>query len=132
MITPADWTAYPNFRPHEFRCPHTGAVLMDAHFLQRLQQLRQLYGAPLQVSHGGGYRAPTHPREAAKPKPGPHATGCAADLLVRGPEAHRLLACALELGFSGIGINQRGYGRFIHLDTLPSRPQGPRPFVWSY
>jgi len=36
---------------------------------------------------------------------------------------------ALELGFTGIGVQQKGTGRFPHLDTLE---EPPRPNVWSY
>jgi len=39
---------------------------------------------------------------------------------------------ALILGFTGIGINQKGTGRFLHLDLLPNLLLHPRPTVWSY
>ena len=67
--------------------------------------------------------------EAAKATPGAHASGQAADVACNGQEAYKLLKLALELGFTGIGVNQKGGGRFIHLDTLT---QPPRPNVWSY
>jgi zinc D-Ala-D-Ala carboxypeptidase len=35
---------------------------------------------------------------------------------------------ALEAGFTGIGVQQKGTGRFLHLDTL----ENLRPTVWSY
>lgn len=124
------WSDYPNFSPLEFQCSHTGQVLMRADFLHLLQQLRTIYAAPLLIS--SGYRHPTHPRERPKAAPGPHTTGLACDVRIRGPQAHRLLRAALALGFTGIGINQRGDSRFIHLDTVPSSPRGPRPTVWSY
>lgn len=130
MITPIDWTAYPNFQPHEFACSHTGRIHMDPEFLALLQQLRTLLGVPLIIN--SGYRDPTHPREAAKLHPGPHTTGRAADVQARGALAHRILSLALPLGFTGIGVQQRGQGRFLHLDTVAPSIAGPRPFVWSY
>jgi hypothetical protein len=39
---------------------------------------------------------------------------------------------ALAKGFTGIGVQQKGGGRFIHLDNLPNGPGQPRPTVWSY
>ena len=35
------------------------------------------------------------------------------------------------LPFTGIGIQQKGSGRFIHLDMAPAE-QLPRPMIWSY
>ena len=76
-----------------------------------------------------GYRCPQHPIEAKKAAPGAHASGCAVDIGVEGQDAHRLLKLAFAAGFTGIGVQQKGSGRFIHLDTLEG---GPRPNVWSY
>jgi zinc D-Ala-D-Ala carboxypeptidase len=67
--------------------------------------------------------------EAKKASPGAHASGLACDIGVQGEEAHRLLALALEAGFTGIGVQQKGSGRFLHLDTLEGRFT---PTVWSY
>jgi zinc D-Ala-D-Ala carboxypeptidase len=39
------------------------------------------------------------------------------------------LRLAFKLGFTGIGVQQKGSGRFIHLDTMEG---GTRPTVWSY
>jgi hypothetical protein len=33
------------------------------------------------------------------------------------------------MGFTGIGVQQKGSRRFIHLDVLQNPP---RPNVWSY
>ena len=66
-----------------------------------------------------GFRDVTHPIEAKKKKtPGAHTTGCAADIAVSREDAFDLLSLALTKGFTGIGIQQKGSGRFIHLDTL--------------
>ena len=125
-----NWHNYPNFSAAEFRCKHTGQLRMDADFMGRLQALRTDYGKAMVIS--SGYRDKTHPIEAAKAEPGAHSTGHACDISIRGADAHKLLNLALKHGFTGIGIKQKGASRFIHLDDLPSAPNRPRPWVWSY
>ncbi|MAK38123.1 MAG: peptidase M15 [Flavobacteriaceae bacterium] len=118
------------FSEKEFICSHTGKVEMDQNFLDRLNELRGLYGKSLRVT--SGFRDVTHPIEARKKTPGAHTTGQAADLAVRGADAYKLLEIALSLKFSGIGVAQKGSARFIHLDTLITTGTRPRPTVWSY
>jgi uncharacterized protein YcbK (DUF882 family) len=119
-----DWTLYPDFREHEFRCRHCGVAAMKPEFLERLQTLRTAYGKPMSIS--SGYRCPEHPIEKAKAQPGMHATGLAADIAVSGAEAVAVLRLAMAQGFTGIGVQQKGTGRFIHLDTRTE------PTIWSY
>jgi zinc D-Ala-D-Ala carboxypeptidase len=123
-----DWSQYPNFSESEFRCKQTGECAMSADFLAKLQHLRGMYGKPMLIT--SGYRSPRHSIEAAKPDgPGPHSTGKAADVAVDRGDAYELLRLAMLLGFTGIGIQQKGMGRFLHLDIL----SGPgRPTIWSY
>ena len=125
-----DWNAYPNFSPDELRCSHTGLLEINPASLARLQRLRDEYGAVMPVT--SGYRHPSHPIEAAKPAPGPHTTGQAFDIRVMGGGALRLVALAVKHGFTGIGIQQKGAGRFVHLDDLTDSPGRPRPWIWSY
>jgi uncharacterized protein YcbK (DUF882 family) len=122
-----DWGRYPNFKESEFACRHCGKTAMDPDFMHRLQSLRNRYNKPMTIT--SGYRCPDHPIEKAKPVPGAHSSGKAADVGVQGAEAHRLLALALELGFTGIGVQQKGDKRFLHLDTMTGEN---RPTVWSY
>ena len=122
-----DWGFYPNFSQIEFECSHCGKCEMKPEFLSKLQELRNRYGKPMRVT--SGYRCPDHPVEAKKSTPGAHASGCACDIGVEGADAHALLKIAFELGFSGIGVQQKGSGRFIHLDTLNAVY---RPNIWSY
>ena len=122
-----NWADYaPYFREVEFTCKHSGKCLMDKAFMDSLLKLRLAYG-PMLIS--SGYRDKTHPIEAKKAAPGAHASGLACDIGVQGEEAHRLLGLALEVGFTGIGVQQKGTGRFLHLDTLEG---DLRPTVWSY
>jgi len=122
-----DWSKYPNFKADEFSCKHCGQNKMQPEFMDKLQELRNLYGKPMKIT--SGYRCPKHPIEAAKKASGAHSTGLAADIGVDGGEAHKILSLAMQLGFTGIGVQQKGTGRFIHVDTVKSPP---RPNVWSY
>lgn len=124
-----NWSDYPNFTQAEMRCKHTGKCEMDPRFMQRLQQLRSVYGQPMTVT--SGYRDPSHPAEAGKGTPGAHTMGRAVDIAVRGADAVRLLQLALQMGFTGVGVAQKGTNRFIHLDDVAPGTL-PRPMIWSY
>ena len=127
----ANWNLYNDFEAREFDCKHTGKNLMKHSFLSKLQALRTAYGGRMIVA--SGYRDYSHPVEAKKnTKNGAPSTGLAADIAVDRGNAYRLLKLALELGFTGIGIKQRGGNRFIHLDTIEGSISQPRPTVWSY
>lgn len=125
-----NWKNYPNFSPSELRCKHTGELHMDSGFMGRLQALRNDYGKAMVIT--SGYRDAAHPVEARKSEPGPHNTGRACDVAVRGGDALRLIELAIKHGFTGIGVSQKGGGRFIHIDDLPHNHKRPRPWVWSY
>lgn len=119
-----DWKLYPKFTEAEFRCRHCGRQEMKPELLGRLQALRDVYGRPLPVT--SGWRCADHPVEKAKAHPGMHSTGLAVDLGVQGAEAHEVLRLAMHLGFTGVGVQQKGSGRFVHLDLRKE------PTVWSY
>ena len=124
-----NWDLYPNFSEAEFRCKHTGRCQMHPDFMARLQRLRTLYGLPMRIT--SGYRDPSHPVEARKAATGAHAMGRAADIAVEGFDAVRLVALAAQVGMTGIGVQQKGTGRFIHVDDAPTSVL-PRPAFWSY
>ena len=125
-----NWVDFPNFGPDEFRCSCCNVVEMDPAFIATLQRIRDEFG-PMAIS--SGYRRPKHPVEARKSTstPGAHARGLAADILVSGSRAMNLLRIALSYDeVQGVGINQKGKGRFIHLDGVID--DLPRPHLWSY
>lgn len=122
-----DWSRYPNFIEDEFRCSHTGRVDMQPEFMERLQSLRTMIGAPLEIT--SGYRDVTHPVEAAKERGGVHTKGIACDIACDGRKAYLVVKFALALGFTGVGVSQKGSRRFIHLDIYDEQP---RPNLWSY
>lgn len=103
---------------------------MHSEFMEKLTSLRADWGQPMVVT--SAYRCPNHPIEAKKAKPGAHASGRAVDIAVQGEDAYKLLCAALGHGFTGIGVNQKGSARFIHLDDLTRDEGWPRPTIWSY
>jgi uncharacterized protein YcbK (DUF882 family) len=120
-----DWP-YRFFTPDELRCKHTDRLEMNVRFMDRLEKLRVVYGRPMPVS--SGYRDASHPSEAKKEKPGTgfHCQGRAVDIAVTGADAIDLIRLATDMGFKGIGVQQKGAGRFIHLDDRED------PAIWSY
>jgi uncharacterized protein YcbK (DUF882 family) len=119
------WSNYPNFTREEFTCRcGCGRNEMRPEFLERLQALRSAYGKRMHIT--SGYRCPQHPVEAAKVHPGMHTTGLAADIGISGSEAVALLRLALDAGFRGVGVQQKGSGRFLHVDLRET------PTIWSY
>ena len=122
--------SYKYFTMDEMRCTHCGAYDMDDTFMQRLDQLREDMGFAFPVT--SGYRCSKHPIEARKKAPGAHTTGKAIDIGVSGNDAYILIEAAIRDNFTGIGINQKGNSRFIHLDIIPHSSSSPRPWIWSY
>lgn len=120
-----DWSVYKHFTRGEFVCKcGCGRADMQPLFLGRLQALRMIWGKPMIIT--SGYRCPEHPVEKAKANPGTHAQGIAADIGVSGADAVALLRLALDANFTGIGVQQKGSGRFLHLDIRE------HPAIWSY
>lgn len=123
-----DWGRYPNFKESEFACSHCGGEGVQAGLLDKLQAMRNEYGKPMRIT--SGYRCPQHPVEVKKTSSGAHVLGLAADIAVEGMEAHKILSLAFKHGFTGIGVQQKGTGRFIHVDVRSG--QLPTPALWSY
>lgn len=101
--------------------------------MDKLQALRDACQMALPVT--SGYRSPAHNAAVSHTgETGPHTTGRAVDLNVFGFKAFRIMALAPTLGFTGIGLDQKGPSekRIIHLDDLPAADGQPRPCVWSY
>lgn len=123
------------FKLSEFACKGGtccgGRNLIDHAFVAELDELRHRCGFPFVIS--SGYRCPIHnSRVSSTGQSGPHTTGKAADIAVSHANAHKLLKLALDMNFTGIGVQQKGGSRFIHIDNLPNSAGQPRPTVWSY
>ena len=116
----------PNFSRSEMACRcGCGRDEMDSEFMLMLQELRNEVG-PMPVT--SAYRCYTHNSRVSKVKNGPHTQAKASDILISGERAMLLFEKARHIGFSGIGLSQKGphYKRFIHVDTLK------RKAFWSY
>ena len=120
-----------NFTEDEMRCKGSGESGIDEAFMDRLQGVRIEYDRPITIT--SGYRSPDYNAQVSGTgRTGPHTTGKACDISIRGEDCHRLLTIALSHGVTGIGLKQKGNGRFMHLDDLPVAPNRPRPWVWTY
>lgn len=120
-----------HFKKSELACRCGCGMLPALDFMDKVEGLREACGFPMSVTSAA--RCPTHnSRVSSTGKTGPHTTGRAIDLGVRGPQALDVIRHALNLGFTGIGVSQKGGARFIHVDDLPDAPGQPRPYVWSY
>jgi uncharacterized protein YcbK (DUF882 family) len=104
---------------------------MSDDFMQRIVALREGLNFPFIIP--SAYRCPSHNQLVSETGlSGPHTTGKAIDVLVSGLQAHHLLKAAFLIDMKGVGVNQKGKGRFIHLDDLTPQDGFPRAMVWSY
>lgn len=118
---------WPSFTQAEMSCKCCGANAMLPSFMEKLQQLRNDYGKAMPVA--SGYRCSKHNAAVSETGlTGPHTLGQAVDISIGHQDAYDLLHLALMHGFTGIGVQQKGAQRFLHLDTL----KDGRPTVWSY
>lgn len=123
-------TSSAHFSEDELKCQFSGEKAMNWQFMQKLEALRLEWDKPMRLS--SAYRSADHPRERCKPNgPGWHhgkskeGGGQAVDVIIDRGEAVEFLKIALKY-FHGIGIQQKGEGRFIHLDDRDY------PAIWSY
>lgn len=121
------------FTRQELECPcchqlatETGAISRDDFiiFLDKLDELREACGFALVGS--SSYRCPIHNAAIGGAAKSRHLVGDAIDIAIRGEQAYTLLSNAFRLGWTGVGVNQKGEGRFIHLDLRNTKT------VWSY
>lgn len=121
---------YRNFSEEEMRCKCGCGLLPDPVLMRHLQELRGVAAFPLPVTSGA--RCPRYNDDiSGSGMNGPHTTGFAVDIAVSHKDAYDLLELSIGI-FTGIGINQKGDSRFIHLDMLSNENGRPRPTVWSY
>ena len=95
---------------------------MDGEFMRMLQTLRDEMQGPLKVS--SGFRCEDHNQMVSTTgRNGTPTQARAPDILISGETAMVLFKKARQIGFSGIGLNQKGNhaSRFVHLDTLPRK-----------
>lgn len=107
------------------RCGCGFAPTPNDEFMKKLQLLRDRVG-PLPVNSCA--RCEEHNRAEGGYPRSAHLEAKAADIRIFGPRALQAIEEARRIGFSGIGIKQKGdkSERFIHLDIHP------RVALWSY
>ena len=126
---------YKYFKPEELKCNcddcySVGEEMSDT-FMRKIEFIRGQLGFPFYVM--SAYRCSQYNNKVSTTGlNGPHTTGRAMDIGVRGEKAYELVKEAYLAGFTGIGIQQTGESRFIHLDDLTPADGFPRPFIWSY
>lgn len=119
------------FTRAELACRHCGEIEMNRTFMAKLEAMRRAAGFPFIVT--SAYRCPEHNQRVSSTGPtGAHTTGRAVDIAVRGERAYWIVANAYRYGFTGVGVQQKGGSRFVHLDDLTAEGGFPRPNVWSY
>jgi len=120
------------FTEDELRCKGTDECNMDSQFMITLEALRHEFNEPMIIS--SGYRDLSYNQVIGGAKNSPHLYGKAVDVVISGKKAYRLIKLAIQYGFTGIGVSQRGQHekRFIHIDTMENSDIHPRPWIWSY
>lgn len=138
------WTNFPLTGRDKFACSCCGQMKIYRPLMDRIQGWRYLLGSPIGIT--SFYRCPKYNMQVSTTgATGPHTTGMAADLGISRQSARFLLAIiAQDLQITGLGVNQKGDGRFIHVDMLPAtlgakgepipgmEQAPPRPHLWSY
>jgi uncharacterized protein YcbK (DUF882 family) len=122
------------FEIEELRCRcGCGRCSMNADFMARIVGLRRAVGFPFIVT--SAFRCEAYDRNIAPGifAPRPHVLGKAMDINVYQGRALTLVRAALDHGFTGIGLAQKGElrSRFVHLDTCTAA-DGLRPTIWTY
>lgn len=96
-----------------------------------LEIVRAEAGVPLVIT--SWFRSEEHSIERRKSGgPGAHSTGLAVDVRCRGRDALMIVKAAVKHGVQGLGISQKGAGRYLHLDIADATARRPRPTIWSY
>jgi uncharacterized protein YcbK (DUF882 family) len=130
---PAGFWRWSHVSPAEWADKTDGSLIVDVDFMDKLETLRGRYGKPFVFD--SCYRSPAHNVEvsATRSSDGAHTLGVAADIQAIGADALELVRLAINLDFTGIGLQQKGPGtRFVHLDCAPARADAPRPWLWTY
>lgn len=120
------WKDYRYFKRKEFTCHHCDDCYMKPEFIQKLDDIRHVYGKPIIIT--SGFRCADYNEEISTTgRNGPHTQGIAADISVSGADAIKLIRLATAIGLCGLGVKQHGprSGRFLHFDLL-------EPRIWTY
>jgi uncharacterized protein YcbK (DUF882 family) len=119
---------YEYFERSEVECECGCGGIPTRNLLVSLELLRLKYNKPIIIT--SGFRCKEHNAKVGGGKNSAHVLGLAVDVKVSGADAYYLVRDAIAMGFTGIGVKQKGESRFIHLDI--SQESFNRPMIWSY
>lgn len=99
-----------------------GTLMIQNHFMDKLEKFRTFVDWPMIINHGGhnrrGYRSPEENAKIANSSPFSfHMQGLAADISVRDIPLAKLKELAIEFGWHGVGYYPNA--NFIHVDLRP-------------
>lgn len=117
-----------HFTLSEFRCKHCGELPpagMNPVLLERLDKLREMYGAPIYVSCG--YRCPIHNTEVGGVSNSQHVLGTAADIYIDGNYNDFYNLVINSALFDGVGYYPNS--EFVHVDV---RDNGVNPNYYRW
>lgn len=112
-----------NFKSTEFDCHGDGCCTtteVDPKLVQYLQNIRDHFGKPLNIS--SGYRCATHNKSVGGAVGSRHTKGQAADIYINGVTPAEIARYAEQLGILGIGLYETDSdGHFVHVDTRATK-----------
>lgn len=130
-MTDSEWKDTAHFTPDEFNARDgSGNVIagtgkaMDASFIQKLVQVREIVGKPLHID--SGIRTPEHNTAVGGVDSSAHLSGHAADIAT--PDSllrFDVIQAACLVGFRRIGVGNT----FVHLDNDVTKNQD---VIWLY
>jgi zinc D-Ala-D-Ala carboxypeptidase len=113
-----------HFKPEEFKCPHCFENKISLEFIDRLEEVRKVYGKPMAIV--SGYRCPAHNAAVGGVDSSAHTEGLAADIACSfAGDRMRMVEIAIGEGFRRIGIGRT----FLHIDISTTLPQN---VIWLY
>ena len=112
-----------NFNSSEFDCHGSGccsSTLVDDKLVTYLQQIREHFGKPVNIS--SGYRCATHNKNIGGATNSRHSKGQAADIYISGVAPAEIAKYAESIGILGIGLYETNSdGFFVHVDTRETK-----------
>jgi len=100
------------FNAEEFKCPCCGKVKIETELIEKLDNLRHIYGKPIKIN--SGYRCPKHNKEIGGSPTSSHLKGLAVDIDIYTSKGRYEI---LELVFKNSLFDRIGVAKtFIHLD----------------
>lgn len=118
---PMDQWRWPSFKPWEVACKDGGkgregipkTLAIDEYSMDCLQRLRDIMGAPIQVT--SAYRTPAYNKRIGGAVGSKHKEAIAYDIIWLGHDPAKLYAAGMKAGFTSFGFYETS--GFIHMDT---------------